>query len=156
MSFTPINTQEEFDEAIKGRLERAEKTFKEKYADYEDLKKKVNEQETQITGLNDSLTAAKTKVTEHEETITNLNTEIAKHKTASAKIKIAREYGIPYELSDRITGEDEEAMKKDAESLSKFIKESGSTPPPMPSHDDDKGDSKEAALKNLARGLKGE
>ena len=36
--FKPITTQEEFNAAIKARLERQESTIRKEYADYEDLK----------------------------------------------------------------------------------------------------------------------
>ena len=37
MEFTPITTQEEFNEAIKDRLARERRVTAEKYADYDEL-----------------------------------------------------------------------------------------------------------------------
>ena len=38
MEFTPITTQEEFNEAIKDRLARERRVTAEKYADYDEMK----------------------------------------------------------------------------------------------------------------------
>ena len=39
--FKPINTQEEFDAAIKDRIERAERSVEPKYSDYGKLKDQI-------------------------------------------------------------------------------------------------------------------
>ena len=38
--FTPITTQDEFDAAIKERLNRAEQKFAQQYSDYDEIKSK--------------------------------------------------------------------------------------------------------------------
>lgn len=37
-------------------------------------------------------------------------------------MRIAHENGIPFELADKLSGSDEEAIKKDAETMAKFLK----------------------------------
>ena len=63
--FTPITTQEEFDNAIKERLTRDReaqaKKVAEKYADYEDLKSKTAEYEKQIAGFTEQLKGVEEK-----------------------------------------------------------------------------------------------
>ena len=49
MEFTPITTQEEFNEAIKDRLARERRVTAEKYADYDEMKGKISTYEEQIS-----------------------------------------------------------------------------------------------------------
>ena len=88
--FKPINTQEEFDAAIKDRLERE----RGKYADYENLKTQVGtlttERDTAVQQLGDA------------------NAKIKTYETNSVKMRIAQAKGIPAEMALRLTGETEE------------------------------------------------
>lgn len=115
--FKTIETQEEFDAAIKARLDRNTKTVtdevKKSYEGYlsPDEVKKLNEQ---IASLNSQLT-------EKETAITDLTAKNKAYETASVKARIAREKGLPYELAERLSGESEEDIAADAESLAKFV-----------------------------------
>ena len=54
--------------------------------------------------------------------------------------------GIPFELAERLSGDTEEEIRKDAETLAKFI--GGKQPPaPLKSSEDTPSDSKIAALR---------
>lgn len=112
---TPITTQEQFDEAVKERLDRQEKKIRGEYADYEETKKKVETLET-------DLDEAQGKVKEHESTIETLKTENEGFKTKEAKTKAAMNAGLPVEFADRIQGTNDEEYKKDAEELAKCFK----------------------------------
>lgn len=148
--FTPINTQEEFDARIGARLQRE----REKYADYEELKTKV----TQMADYDD----LKAKASKYEADITSLttqletaNTKIKGYESHSVKQRIAREVGIPLEMADRLTGDDEEAIRKDAETLKPFVG-TGSVRT-LPLHDTEQHvdkDSTKAALRELSQKLK--
>lgn len=115
--FKPIETQEAFDAAIKDRLERAKKTVtdevKKQYDGWispEDAKKSADE----IAGL-------KTQVAD----LTAKNTAA---ELSALRTRIAHETGLPYELADRLRGEDEKAIRADAEALAKLT-----APQPSPS-----------------------
>lgn len=152
--FTPINTQEEFDERIKERLERERRTTAEKYKDYEEIKKKNEEYETTISELNTSLSDVNGKIKEHEETISGLNGKVKKYESDSVKTRIAHEAGIPYELASKLSGETEDEIRKDAEMFSKFV--SPKRVAPLAQDDPDDIDEKTVAMKNMLDGLKGE
>lgn len=47
--FTPIETQEAFDEAIKDRLERARNSVRKEYENYETYKTKADEFDTKVS-----------------------------------------------------------------------------------------------------------
>lgn len=123
-----ITTQEQLDAVISGRLERERSTIEKKYSDYEDLKNANAGFQEEIAGLKKSLEDGKAA---HEKEIEGLNSKIRGYEISSAKMKIAHEYGIPLEMAERLGGDDEEAIREDAEAFSKFMKPGGhqATPP---------------------------
>ena len=70
-------------------------------------------------------------------------------------MRVAHETGLPYEMADRLTGSNEEEIKKDAESLVKLIGNQNKIPP-LANHDTKPGDAITEAYKKMAKGLKGE
>ena len=126
--FKVINTQEEFDAAIKDRIERERKSLSEKYSDYEDLKKKNTEYEAQVSKLSEANKAYETKASEYDRQISELSSKIKGYETDSAKTRIALEMGLPYEMANRLSGSTEEEIKKDAELLSKFVNRQNPAP----------------------------
>ena len=89
--FTPIETQEAFDNAVKDKLEEVRKSFK---------------------GF-----ISPEKAAEKENA---LQTEIAQLKTANLRLRIAQETGLPSDLAERLSGTTEEEIRADAETLSKY------------------------------------
>ena len=119
--FIPINTQEEFDSAIKSRLARERDTVSKQFADYDDLKTSVKN----LTDQNNALTQA---ASEHNEKMKTLqdqlaeaNEKISGYQMAAMKTNIAVEKGLPLELRDRLSGATEEELKADAEKLAKLF-----------------------------------
>lgn len=134
MPFNPINTQEEFDAAIKDRLERE----RGKYADYEDLK-------TQVSTLTTERDTAKQQ-------LADANDKIAKYETDSVKTRIAREKGIPAEMAHRLTGSTEEEIAKDADAMAQIF-QAAKGAPPLFDGSQPVGDDKDAGLKKLLQNL---
>lgn len=151
--FKVISTQEEFDAAISERLKR-EKEGSVKKTDYDELQKKLTELEKTRDELTSSLEGLTQKSTEYEKTVSDLTGENSKLKTASLKAKIAREVGLPYELADRLTGEDEKALKADAESLSGLISKPKATPPLKSTEPEEQGG--DAAYRALLSTIEGD
>ena len=124
--FKAIETQEDFDAAIKARLDRNTKTVtdevKKSYEGYisPDEAKKLNEQ----------LEALAKQLTERDGTITDLTAKNKAYETASVKARIAHEKGLPFELADRLSGETEEDIAADAEKLAQFVS-AGKPPAPL-------------------------
>lgn len=153
--FTPITTQEQLDQIISDRLKRERETVSRKYGDYDDLKSKVAAYETDISGYSKSLQEANEKLAAHDRELAERDAKIKGYETASVKTRIAHEAGLPYELAGRLTGEDEDAIRKDAEHLSRLI---GQTVPAAPLASTESGttDTRTAALKNTLAALKGD
>ena len=152
--FTPITTQEEFDRAITDRIKRERETLSKKYADYDELKSRTAEYEKQLGELKTNFGESTKKASEHEKTIAELTGKISSYELASLKTRIAHELGIPYELSSRLSGNDEKELRADAESLSKLVSAGKQTPPLKSTEPQVEG--KDAEYKKLLSGLKGE
>ena len=116
--FKPITTQEEFDAAIKERLSRE----KAKYSDYDQLKSRVTELEKENVGLKSTIEGNNQSKADADKQLEELQNQIAGYETASLRTRIALQYGLPYDLADRLQGTDEESFKADAERLAGFIK----------------------------------
>ena len=136
--FTPITTQEEFDAAISKRLKRERETISAQYADYEDLKTKKSEYEAQIGTLTQERDA--------------LQASVRAHETNSVKLRIAHETGIPFEMANRLSGETEKDIRADAEAIAKFISKPRTEPVRST---EPTGNSKDAAIKEMLRNMKG-
>lgn len=131
MSFTTIETQEQLDNIIKERLDRAERKMQEKYAGYispDDLANKTKELNNKIAELgkslndaNEAINKANEKAKADADAIAGLQTQVKGYETASVKSRIAHEVGIPFELANKLSGETEEDIRKDAESLKPFV-----------------------------------
>ena len=57
----------------------------------------------------------------YEDKLTEKDNKIKEYEVKNLKYRIANENGIPLELASKLTGETEEDLKKDAETLSSFI-----------------------------------
>ncbi len=141
--FTPITTQEEFNSAIQERISRVEA----KYSDYENIKSQNTEYETTIATYKEQIDNFDATKESYDGKIAELQNELEGYKKSNLKIRIAHEAGLPFELANRLSGDDEEALRKDAEGLKKFA----STRKAPPLHDDESGvgNSKNAALKKM-------
>ena len=138
--FKPITTQEEFDAAIKERLSRE----KAKYADYDQLKSRVAELEEENVGLKSTIEATNQSKADADRQLEDLQNKIAGYETDSLRTRIALKHGLPYDLADRLQGNDEESFEADAERLAGFMKPVSkiapvkSTEPIVPKEDDDR------------------
>lgn len=146
--FKVIETQEQLDAVIKQRIERE----RSKYADYESLKAKGAELETQIGALKQQLENAASEKAASSKTIEDLTAKVKAHETASAKTAIALEVGIPYELAQRLNGETPEDIRKDAEKLLGVVR-SVSPTAPLYNPDQAQTDKKDAALRGMLKDL---
>ena len=111
--FTPIESQEAFDAAIKERIERAKESVRKDYADYDAVKKELEELKGKGAGDGDRIKGLEDKVAAFEAEREEAD------KAEKLRKKVSEETGVPVEL---IQGADEESMKAFAESVAKFAK----------------------------------
>ena len=159
MAFEAITTQEQLDGIISDRLKReretAEKKAAEKYGDYDDLQKKVKDYEEKIGTLNGTIEENTKKIAELNKSAGEMQAKIKGYETDSVKMRIAHEKGILFEMASRLAGDDEEAIRKDAEAMAKFTTKQNARAP-LASTEPADVDEKRAAMKNMLSGLKGE
>ena len=112
MAFEAITTQEQLDAVIKDRLEREREKFsgyedyKKKAGDYDELKKKADGYETTIAEYKKAVDGDD-KNPGYKKQLEDLQGKVKGYETNSVKMRIAHENGIPYELAERLSGEDD-------------------------------------------------
>lgn len=158
--FKVIETQEELDRLIGERVARAEKRGEEKaaekYADYEEIKKQLEDQKTTIEDLNSQLSAQTESASTSAQELEDLKAKVHKYETDSVRTRVAHEEGLPYELAARLSGEDEETIRADAKALAELV---GKNKPAAPLGGQEpvaQGDSRDSAFREMLSDLKGE
>lgn len=119
--FKAITTQEEFDNAIKERLDRqAKKTAEEVKKTFEgwlspdDVKAKTAELEKKLAEKDG-------KLGESKAAYDKLSAEKKALELDRAREAAARDAGLPFELAHRLSGATPDELKADAEALSKLV-----------------------------------
>lgn len=134
--FKAITTQEEFDSALKKRLEQKEREVSERFKDYlspEDAAKLKGGYEDQIKGLNASIAAANEKIKGHDAEMADMKAKADRAELDLLRGKIADAKGVPLTLADRLVGTTKEELEKDAETFAAFLKPHAA--PPLRSND---------------------
>ncbi len=150
MEFTIIESQEQLDVIIGERLKRE----KEKYnADKQGILDELSVAKASVSDLTTKLEEANNTIGGFDAERNDLNSKIKSHETNSVKMGIALELGINPKLASKLTGEDEEAIREDAENLIKLMGGNGIPPmaDPEPTIDDEK-----ESYRKLLKSIKGE
>lgn len=125
MEFTPIETQEQFDAMVKERVERAKKStakeFETQLKGLEGIKEQLTSKDSEIEALKAKITDFESEKKANEESYQGMQKELSELKLKALKTNVAIEAGLPADLADRLTGEDEETLKADAEKLASFV-----------------------------------
>lgn len=154
----PITTQEELDALIGERLKRDREAQAKKYAGWlspEKAAEASKDARDQIEDLTSQLEEQAKKHADYDQQIQALQAQNHKYETDSVKRKIAHEIGLEWGLADRLSGETEEEIRKDAESLKAIV--GSKKAPPLRTYEADKGEkSSEAAWKDVLSQLRGE
>lgn len=150
--FKAIESQEELDRIIQDRLTRQKESLEKQYSDYEEIKTRNADLEKQVGTLQSTIEESKTSAADYDKQVQELNSKVAGYETANLRTKIALQYGLPYDMAERLVGENEESLKADAERLVPFISKQKQVPPlkntEKPIVTDEDADLK-AMLKNL-------
>lgn len=150
--FTPITTQEAFDQAIQDRLRRERKVIEDKYAGF--LSKESSDKAIQdaTQKLQGDLTKAKEQIDTLSKSVREKDAEIKGYKIAASKSKIAGELGLSADALQFISGETDEEIKDSAERLKAVIGERKGAPP-MARNEHGQTDTLEAAFNKMAANL---
>lgn len=151
--FTPINTQEELNNIIGERLRRERETVTKEF------EQKIAGKDAEIGNVQKDLASVRTQLEDANKKLTglpDLEKKIKAYETASVKSKVAREAGLPYEFAERLTGESEDELRKDAEALRKLIGTNQRTAPLAGAEGRTGQTDKDKAYAELLKSLKGE
>ena len=118
--------------------------------DYEELKSAKSTLEQQLADLNTTLETEKSTL---QEQIQTLEKESNTYKTNDMKLRIALENNIPYELANKLSGEDEESLRQDAQTLANYIAKP-ETIAPLKDVEPPVVDSETESYKNILNNLK--
>lgn len=148
-TFKTIETQEELDAIIEKRLKREREVTTKRFEGWispEDHQKAID-------SANKALDDYKEAHKGDEQTIADLTAKNKAYETASLKSRIAHEVGLSYDWISRISGEDEDSIRADAESLKKLV----GTGAPLPTKNTESGenlDPEKTALRSVLSGIK--
>ena len=151
--FKPITTQEEFDEAIKARLDRQEKTIAARYSDYDKLKEAAAKQDEEQRRWRQQAQEDADKIKTLTAELETAKSTIKEHETRALKNSIAAEVGLPAGLTDRLAGNTAEEIRKDAEALKAVFDKENRKDLPGFTKEAAPGDTTAAAYKAVLSGL---
>lgn len=133
-------TQEELNSIVSERLNKE----KEKYS------KSIEEYESKLTNLNDQLKQLTEQAANHAKELEERDLKIRGYETQSVKMRVAKEVGIPFELAEKLSGDDEESIKRDAEFFKNVLDTQRGGQPLRSTETREEGDSSESAYRKLA------
>lgn len=113
MAFKVIETQEELDNIIKERLERAEKKY-EGFMSAEDVQKLKDTYEATTKADNEKYNAL-------EKEKEDLMNKVKGYEVGTLKTKVALANGLPIGVTDYLKGETEEELTESAKTLSSMF-----------------------------------
>lgn len=152
--FKIIETQEQLDAIIKGRLEREREKSN---GQIEELNKKLESQtaesQRQISELTQALNSAKEEKGSFDKLIAEKDETIKKYELHSVKTQIAHELGLTYEAVEFLQGSDEQEIRKSAESLKNIVGTKAAPLAAEPPVTNEK-DAKNVALRSMLREMK--
>ena len=154
--FKAITTQDEFDAAIKDRLERAERKIREEYKGWtspDDLKKLADTHKSEIDSINTAHSKELEKYAGYDEKFSAQEHRIHELEVSGLKTKIASDMKLPLDAVEFLQGEDEKSIQESAEKLSKL----SNTHPSgyVRNTERDTGDAKDKVWRDFASQLPG-
>ena len=117
---------------------------------HEQLKEELATLQKQLDDANSTLERERTTL---QEQIQALEKESNTYKTNDLKLRIALENNIPYELANKLSGEDEESLRQDAQTLANYIAKP-ETIAPLKDVEPQVVDSETESYKNILNNLK--
>ena len=130
-AFTPITTQEQLNDIITERLKRDREAQKKKIK--EDGWLSPEDAQKREKALQDSIDTLTKENEGHKKTIADHEASIKRYQAAELRSKIADEVGLDRRLIDRIKGDTEADIRKDAEGLKSLFGSAGPSVDPMAS-----------------------
>lgn len=147
--FKTIETQEQFDAAIGERLKRESDKIRKEYEGFlspDDVTKKYEGY------LSPDDVKAKYKGYLSPDEVAKMDARIKGYEANSVKTRIAHELGLSYDAIGFLSGEDEESIRKSAESLKLLV--GNKAAPPLANPEGNPAKDGDAALKAMIKNMK--
>lgn len=151
MDFKPIETQEQFEDAIKDRMNRINKKYEswtspDKLQEIKDGYEQNASKKFEGYTSPEELQTMKNNYESQLETIRNENTSL---KASQLRSKVANEFKLPAEMASRLQGSTKEELRADAKTLAELVSTNKAFI--LPLHGESTGGStdKNAAVKEL-------
>lgn len=149
--FKVIETQEQLEEVLRDRLKRERETTRKEFDGFLSPDAAAEKYKGYLSPED---VEAKFKDHLSPDEASKLRAKIKGYETDSVKTRIAHETGLSYDAVQFLRGEDEETIKKSAETLKGLM---GTTlVAPLASTEQALPDATDAAIRNTLKGLKGE
>lgn len=152
--FKIIETQEQLDAVIKGRLEREREKSSAQLAELQaKLDKQTAETQKQISELTQALNTAKEEKEGFNATLAERDAKIKEYELHSVKTQIAHEMGLSFEAVNFLQGSTADEIRTSAESLKDLV---GTKTAPLAAEvpvASNERDAKNAALRSMVRDL---
>lgn len=153
--FKVIESQEQLDTIIKGRLEREKVKYTDQITELtQKLESQTGNAQKQISELTQALNAAKEEKANFDKSLAERDEKIKQYELHSAKTQIAHELGLSFEAVNFIQGTNDEEIRKSAESLKELV---GARTAPLANPEaqikDTKEATKDAALRSMLSDL---
>lgn len=123
MDFKPIETQEQFEDAIRDRVDRINKKYEswtspDKLQEIKDGYEQSASKKFEGYTSPEDLQTMKDDYESKLETIRNENTSL---KASQLRSKVANEFKLPTEMVSRLQGSTEEELRADAKALAELV-----------------------------------
>lgn len=150
-------TQEEVN-ALVGKAREEGRTSKAKEFDGwlspKDIESKTAELNGKVASLTSALESANSKLAENEATIADKDKTLKGYENRAIKSRVAHEVGLSFDAIEFLQGEDEESIRKSADTLKNLVGVNNIQPMANPEKPIG-GDSKEKAYKDMLKDLGG-
>ena len=152
--FKIIESQEQLDAVLKGRLEREKVKFNDQIAELtQKYEAQTSDAQKQISELTQALNTAKEEKAEFDKTLAERDAKIKEYELSSVKTQIAHELGLSFEAVNFLQGSDADEIRKSAESLKELV---GTRTAPLANPEPQVNTveaTKDAALRQMSRDL---
>lgn len=119
-----LDLEDDVVDKVMAEYGKSVQSYKDKLTEADSLKQEKESLETQLNDLQQTLQNKETELSSVDE----IKQELEKYKLKDLKTSVAIKAGIPLELASRLSGETEDEIKADAESLAEFVNKKPTLP----------------------------
>lgn len=124
--FKVIETQEQLDSIIKGRLDRNDEKHE---SEKKELRSEIKSLKEQIGNLTDASNQKEATIDELNSQISDKDNELEDFRVNQMRNDLAYEYGLPRDFSKRLQGSTREEIEADAKEMAKTFDNLRPDPP---------------------------